>query len=185
MRRLFFPALLAVTAVACSGSSEDRDKPAKEKADKGAAGAVRIGSLRAETPKDWKEEQTRSSMRAHQFRLPGDGGAEVVVFQGIRGTAKQNVDRWEKQFTPPEGKKRAEAIKVTEMKVGSYPALYFDAEGTYASGMGSSAGPEKDYRMLAIAIEVPDRPVQIVLRGPARTVEKHKKQFDDWLKSFQ
>lgn len=189
MRQLLFTAMLALTAVACSGSSEDGEKkPDKEKPDKSEPGAVRIGKVGAKVPKDWKEERPKSSMRAYQFRLPGVGGAddaELLVFR-LGGTAKQNVERWQKQFTPPEGKKREDAIKVTEVKLGSYPALSLDAQGTYNSGLPSGPqGPQKDFRMLAVAIDVPDKPAQIILRGPAKTVEKYKKGFDDWLKAFK
>ena len=182
MRRLLFPALLALTAVACSGASADKEKP-----DKSESGAVRIGELRAEAPRTGRRNAPRAAC-AYQFRLPGAGGAadaELLVFR-LGGTAKQNVERWEKQFTPPEGKKRQDAIKTTEMKVGSYPALSLDAQGTYNSGLPSGPqGPQKDYRMLAVAIDVPDKPAQIILRGPAKTVEKYKKGFDDWLKAFK
>ena len=189
MKRLLPTALFPLLAVACSGSSEDRGKPEKEKSEKGGPAVVRIGKIRSEAPGDWKVMPSKSSMRAYTFRLAGTGGAgdaEMVVFRGIGGSAKANVERWQKQFTPPEGKKREDASKVTEIKVGGYPALYLDAEGTYNSGMAfGPKGPQKDYRMLGVCIEIPDNPSQIILRGPARTVAKHKKEFDDWLKAFK
>ena len=189
MRHTLPAALLALTAVACSGSSEDKSKPDRSSPDRGERVVVRIGPVSAEAPRDWKEETPKGSMRAYQFRLPGAegaGDAELIVFRGIGGTARANVDRWKKQFTPPEGTKAEDALKETEMKVGGYPALYLDARGTYESGMAfGPQGPQKDYRMLGVYIEVPDKPSQIMLRGPAGTVGKYQQQFDDWLKAFK
>ena len=189
MRRMHPTAVLALFVTACSGSSEDRSKPERDKSEKRDAVMVRIDKLRAEAPKEWEEVPSKSRMRAYTFRLAGMGGAgdaELIVFRGIGGSAKANVERWQKQFTPPEGKKREDASKVTETKVGGYPSLYLDAEGTYNSGMAfGPQGPQKDYRMLGVCIEIPDNPSQITLRGPAKTVAKYKQQFDNWLKAFK
>jgi len=189
MKRLLPTALLTLSALACSGSSEHKSKADKDKSDKGGIVVVRIDKLSAKVPKDWKEVPSKSSMRAYTFQLPGAGGAkdaELIVFRGIGGSAQANVERWQKQFTPSEGKKREDVIKVTEQKVGGYPALYLDAEGTYNSGMAfGPQGPQKDYRMLGVCIEIPDKPSQIILRGPTKTVAKYKKEFDDWLNAFK
>lgn len=180
MKRILPAALLALAAVACSGSSEDN----KGKSGKGKAAAVRIGSLGAGVPKDWKEEKPQGSFRAYQLRLSSpDGDAEVIVFRGIGGSAEANVDRWKKQFTPPEGKKADEAIRITPMRVGGYRVLTLDASGTYNSDM--AFGPQPDYRMVGVCSDAPEFPSQIVLRGPAKTVAKFKKEFDDWLQSFK
>src|SRR5260370_30939139 len=120
--RQIIPALLALTVLARYGSSADEGN------------AVRIGDTKAETPKDWIKENPRNEFRAYQFRLPGPkGNAELLIFDQFGGTAKQNVDRWKKQFTPPTGKTLEDVAKVTEMKVGGYPALYLDISGTYDS----------------------------------------------------
>jgi hypothetical protein len=173
MKRFLSAALLTLTAFAGPVAGEDKDKS--------EGVVVRIGKLRSQAPKDWKQERPTSRMRAYQFRLPGGGAAdaELLVFRGIGGSAKANVERWKKQFTSAKD-------KTTEMKVGSYTTLYLDIEGTYNSGMPfGPQGPQKDYRMLGVCIEIPDNPSQIILRGPAKTVAKYKKEFDDWLKAFK
>src|SRR4051812_45758398 len=99
MRHNLPAALLALTAVACSGSGEDKGKPDGGGPDKGERVVVRVGPISAKAPKDWKEERPEGRMRANQFRLPGAegaGDAELIVFRGIGGTARANVDRWKK-----------------------------------------------------------------------------------------
>jgi hypothetical protein len=40
--------------------------------------------------------------------------------------------------------------------------------------------------MLAVHYDgADDKTYHIILRGPAKTVEEHKKEFDDWLAGFK
>src|SRR5947207_15261906 len=95
----------------------------KAKDDKGTV--VEIDGLRSKTPADWKEEAVANKMRYMQFKLPKAKGdkddAELVIFKGLGGTAKQNLERWKAQFAPPKGKTIDEASKVEELKVGDRP----------------------------------------------------------------
>lgn len=191
MRRTFYFGLLVFVAVACSSSQSDRPSGDKPDRDKSEPTVVKLGDLRSTTPGSWKKETPEGSFRAYQFRLPraegDDADAQLVVFRNIGGSAKQNVERWKEQFTPPKGKTIEDVAKVTELKVGGLPASYLDIEGTFLDGRPGSPvkTPRPGYRMLAVQIEGPESPHHIKLTGPAATVEKHKKEFDDWLKSFK
>jgi hypothetical protein len=44
---------------------------------------------------------------------------------------------------------------------------------------------QPDYRMIAVHVDGKQGPFHIKLTGPARTVERYKQGFDDWLKAFK
>jgi hypothetical protein len=158
-------------------------------ADKGTV--VDVDGLRSEAPKAWKEEAPANKMRYAQFKIPGTGGdAELVIFKGLGGGARANVDRWKKQFVPPEGKKIDDVCTVTDIKFGTSAAVSVDISGTYVfknPPFDPNAKEERrpDYRMLAIYIDGKNDVWQIKLTGPAKTVEAQKKAFDEWIKAFK
>src|SRR5262245_12313636 len=159
-----------------------------------AAGVVvDLGGLKATAPAAWKEVPVASSMRVKQFSVPGkDGEAELAIFffgQGQGGSVDANIDRWKKQFTPPEGKTLDQVSKVQKMKLPSTNATVLDVSGTYmfkARPMDPGPGePRPNSRMLAVVLETPQGNYFIKLTGPAKTIEKNKKDFDGWLKAFK
>jgi len=190
MRRIVCLGMIA-TALGCSGSSGDNSADKKSEPKKGEPTEVRLGDIRSTTPASWVKETPSGSFRVYQFRLPRAEGDEadavLVVYRGIGGSAKQNVDRWKGQVTPPKGKTADEAATVKELKVGGRPASYLDAEGTFLDSMPGSRDvtPRPGYRTLAVHIEGEESPYHIKVTGPAKTVEKHKKEFDDWLTGFK
>ncbi len=121
MRHTMWFAVLALGAVAA------------DKGDKGTV--VELDGLRSMAPAAWKEEEPSNRMRFGQFRLPKKGDdkydAELVIFKGLGGSAKANVDRWKGLFTPPEGKTIDDVAKVVEIKIGGHDATYLDVRGTY------------------------------------------------------
>ena len=155
---------------------------------------VTLDGLSSRTPAEWKEEAPANQMRLTQFALPkvkdDKADAELVVFKGITGAAKDNVARWKGQFQPPKDKKIDDVAKVEEFKVGDVKVTYLDVEGTYlykARPFDPQAKVEErpDYRMLALQFEGPKENYHIKLTGPAKTVEQYKKGFDDWIKAFK
>lgn len=181
--------VLACTNSVALGADESKD----EKKGK----LVGLDGLQSRTPADWKEEETSSRMRAFQFRLPKVKGdkddAELVIFYfgpGGGGSTEDNVKRWKGMFVPPEGKKIDDVTKVDKMKVGTVDVTYVDLHGTYKFKKApmvpdSEAELRPDQRMLAVVFESPKGPYFIRLVGPAKTVDSHKKGFDDWLKGFK
>jgi hypothetical protein len=91
---------------------------------------------------------------------------------------------------PPDGKAIDDVAKVDKMKVAGHDVTYLDVQGTYLhkdQPFNPNAAVEKrpDYRMLAVVYEAPKGPYYIRVVGPAKTVESHKKAFDNWLKNFK
>lgn len=158
---------------------------------------VELGGLQSRAPASWKQEEPSNKMRAYQFKVPrakdDKADAELVVFffgAGGGGSAEDNVKRWKGMFVPPEGKQIDDVSKVTKLKVGKVSVTYLDVQGTYLHKerpFDPNAKTEKraEHRMLGIVFESAKGPYFIRLVGPGKTVEQHKKGFDDWLKAFE
>jgi hypothetical protein len=164
----------------------------EDKKEKGTV--VELDDLRSGAPADWKEEAPSNQMRLAQFRLPHKDDdkydAELVIFKGLGGSARDNVARWKGQFTPPSGKKIDDVAKVEEIKIGGHQAIYLDVQGDYLMKTRpfdpSDKGEKRpDYRLLAIHLNGPKTVYHIRLVGPAKTVEAYKKGFEEWLKNFK
>jgi hypothetical protein len=157
-------------------------------------GVVELDGLRSKAPAEWKQEEPSSEFRFAQFKLPAKKDdkrdAELLIFKGFGGSAKQNVERWKKQFLAPEGKSIDDVSRVEEITIAGHPATYLDISGTYLDKKRPMDPPEKaekreEYRMLAVHFEGPTTTFHIKLTGPAKTVEAYKKGFDEWLKGFK
>jgi hypothetical protein len=157
---------------------------------------VKLDSFRSKAPADWVEEPSTSRMRLKQFKLPGGAGqepAELTIYffgKGSGGSAEDNVKRWRAMFTSADGKKSADLGKVEKFKVGDVDITYLDVHGTYLTKVPPFAPNAKTVatpgqRMLAVVFESKDGPYFLRLVGPAATVEKQKKSFDEWLKAFK
>src|SRR5947209_6780886 len=88
-------------------------------ADKGTT--VEFDGLKSTTPANWREATSPSRLRVATFVVPkakdDEADADLAIFKGITGTKKQNLERWQGQFIPPEGKKIADVTKTEEMKI--------------------------------------------------------------------
>jgi hypothetical protein len=149
---------------------------------------VEIEGLRSTAPEDWVQERPApdQTMRLAQFRLSSSGSddATLVVFQGIGGTAKSNVDRWKTQFSKTEGEPKTEVFAL-----GHLHAAVLDIRGTFnESDMMNPRVPPQvrpDYRMIAVHLDGKNGSYHIKLTGPEKTVERHKQGFDEWLRGFK
>jgi hypothetical protein len=184
MRQIVFLAGLALTALACTATADDTGKGTP----------VDLDGMTSKTPSSWVKEAPSNRMRFAQFKLPkakdDKEDAELIIFKGLGGSAKANIERWKKQFVPPKGKTIDEISKVTEIKIGGSDATLLDVQGTYLYNPApfnprSKSEPRPDYRMLAIHFEGPKDVYHIKLTGPAKTVEQYRKGFDEWIKGFK
>jgi hypothetical protein len=161
--------------------------------DKGTV--VEFGGMKATTPADWKKEEPSNKMRVWQFKLPKAEGdkedAELALFffpgKGA-GTVEQNLARQVAKFSPADGKDKVEESVDKKAKVGTVDAVYQDVAGTFikkAFPMAKDGTPMANYRQLYVLFETKDGQYYMNLLGPAKSVEKHKKGFDGWLKEFK
>jgi hypothetical protein len=164
-----------------------------------ADNVVEIGSMKSKAPAAWKEEKSNSQFRLTQFKLPKAEGdpddAELAVFffQNPAGSVEENLKRQVDVFQPGEGEKEVKS-KVGKIKVGALEVPYQDLQGTYRDKKGK--GPfdpnakvtlRRDYRQLYVIIkpEQGQGEYYMKLLGPVKTVEKHKNDFEDFLKNFK
>ncbi len=161
---------------------------------------VELAGYKSVTPVDWKEEPLPpKSMRMMQFKLPKADGdaedAELALF-ALRGggSVQANLERQEKKFEIPPGKKPEEAIKTQKIKIGKYDAVLQDIQGTYLKKFPPFDPNAKitrvpDYRQLYVIFEVAEGDSTVTysmtLLGSAKTVEKHRPAFEEWLKNFK
>jgi hypothetical protein len=186
MRQLFAATLLATVAV----SAAARD-------DKGTA--VELAGLKSVTPADWKKETPTSKLRVGQFKLPKAEGdpedAELALFAlPGGGSVQDNLARQEKKFEIPAGKKPEDVIKTDKAKLGKHEAVFQDIQGTYLKKFppfdpNAKITKVADYRQLYVIFEVKEGDAVVLysmtLLGPAKTVDKHKKAFEEWVKNFK
>ncbi len=157
------------------------------------AGEVTIDGLKSKTPDAWKKQATATQMQHAKFELPKAGDEKdattlVVYFfgTGSGGGTEANLKRWKEQFKSPEEKN----VKKEELKVGDVKVTYYDVTGTYLEKFPPFAPNAKitekpDYRAINVIFESPKGPYFFRLIGPAKSVEKHKKEFDKWVKNFK
>jgi hypothetical protein len=161
----------------------------------GFAGDLELGDVKAPVPKDWKEEKPSSSMRLTQYKLPkaeGDAAdAELAVFyfRTDSGSVADNLERQAKKFKPAEGKDKIES-KVEKIKIGNIEATYQDLTGTMLIKKApfdpkSETVEKANYRQLYVIYKTEKGDYYLQLFGPAKTIEKHKKDFDALLKAFK
>ena len=177
MRMMLAAALTAVLALGLTA------------ADKGVT--VEWGGVKSTTPVGWKEETPSNKMRMAQFKLAKEKGdpedAELALFASPGGgTVDANLERQVKKFELPKDAKPA----VSKVKVGKEDATYQDIKGTLLKKFppfdpNAKITKVEDYRQIYVIFEGKDAVYSLTLLGPAKTVEKHKKDFDEWLKNFK
>ena len=185
--RLLAAALFAAVLLTTATAAEEK---------KGTT--VELAGMKSTTPADWKDEPLPpKSMRMQQFKLPkaegdaADADLALFFFRGNAGSVQDNLARQEKKFEIPAGKKPEDAIKVGKTKVGNIEGVYQDIQGTYLKKDGGPFDPNAkvtkmaDYRQLYVIFETKEGQYYMTLVGPAKTIEKHKAGFEDWLKNFK
>ena len=182
MRRLAL--VLFATAFGAAAYAEDKGTP------------IKVAGLAGTAPAAWKEETPSGTMRVLQFRLPkaekdkDDAELTAFVLKG-GGGIDANLKRQEVKFKFAEGVKKEDAIKLEKVKVGTFEGKYQDITGNFQSKTApfdpnSKVVEKESYRQLYVIFEGKDgETVSLILVGPAATVEKHKKGFDEFLKSLK
>lgn len=184
--RLLFAATLVAAVAACS-HAQDKGSP------------IELAGLKATTPAGWKKETPSNKFRLAQFKLAKAEGdpedAELALFESPGGGSIQaNLERQEKKFDLA-GKKPEDAIKTEKIKFGGkHDGVVQDIQGTLLKKFppfdpNAKITKVPDYRQLYVAFEVKDGDTTILytmtLLGPGKTIEKHKKDFEEWVKSFK
>lgn len=162
-----------------------------------SAAEITLGALKSNAPEAWKKQEAANKFRAYQFSLPRASGdeadAELVVFyfgEGSGGGVDENVKRWQSTFEAPEGKTIADVSKVEKIKLDKASLTYVDIAGTFLSKFppfdpNAKVTRKANFRRLGVIFQCDGGPYFITVTGPSATVERHKADFDRWLKNFK
>ena len=134
-------------------------------------------------------------MRKAQLVAPKADGdkedAEVVLFEFKGGGGVEaNLKRQVATFQPPAGKDKVEE-KQEKIKVGGNDAVFQEVSGTLLKKSApfdpnAKSTPVSGYKQLYVVFETKDGVTASAwLRGPEKTVEKHRKAFEAWVKNFK
>jgi hypothetical protein len=192
MRSLLAAAGVALLTALTGACNTEETKPTSEAvADKGTT--VEWAGLKSTAPGEWKEETPTSKLRQGQFRLAKAEGdkddAEVAIFfsPGGGGVAA-NLKRQVAAFQPAEGQEKV-GDKQEKIKIGDNDAVYQEVTGTFIKKpfpMAEKGTPMPNWKQIYVIFETKDGSVaSLWLRGPEKTVAKHKKAFDEWVKNFK
>jgi predicted small lipoprotein YifL len=153
------------------------------------------GDLHYKAPDGWVKEQTTSSMRVAQYKLPkSEGDPEdallVLYFFGATqgGAVQANIDRWISQMQQPDGSASKDKAKTETSTVNGLKVTSVDVSGTYTAEMApGTPGQRNDanYRMRAAVIETPKGNYFLKLVGPANTMVHWEQSVSDFVKSFE
>jgi len=146
---------------------------------------VQVGVLAMTVDPAWISEPPKSAMRAAQFHLLPpegvEGAGELVLFQGIGGSADANIQRWIGQFSQREGEPSVE-----NKTIGGLTVHLLDVSGVYSGAMGMSNESASRSRMLAAVVEGhPTGPWHIKLTGPVETLAYWKIAFLTTIESLK
>jgi hypothetical protein len=162
-----------------------------------AGGEVRTESagLRFTLPSDWPRVPAPSDVRAAQWRIPRAPGdaedGELILFffgSGQGGAAEDNLDRWYRQFTQPDGRPSREAAVVTTRTVRGLKVTSVDLPGTYSGGTmapGPATKPKPGARLLGAIVEGGDGPWFFKGIGPDATMTRARPAFEALLGSVE
>ncbi len=194
MRSLFAAtgvALLTALTGACT-PEEPAVATIATAADKGTL--VEWAGLKSTAPADWKYQEPSNKFRLAQFKLAKAEGdkddGELAVFDVLPGGGgiDANLKRQVNAFQPAEGKDKV-GEKQEKMKLGGHNAVYQEVTGTFikkAFPMAKDGTPTPGWKQIYVIFETKDGAVaSLWLRGPEKTVAKHKKAFDEWVKNFK
>ena len=188
--------VLVATLLTCSAcGSKGATSVANSQSNAAQSNSPAAGELRYKAPDGWVKEQTTSSMRVAQYKLPKtEGDPEdallVVYFFGATqgGAVQANIDRWISQMQQPDGSASKDKAKTETSTVNGLKVTSVDVSGTYTAEMApGTPGQRNDanYRMRAAVIETPKGNYFLKLVGPAKTMGHWEQSVTDFVKSFE
>jgi len=182
------PPIEAAATTAPAAAALPPDHPPLE------GGPAGVSRLAFDAPDEWVAQTPSSTFRTAQFALPhveGDSeDGQLVVFffgPGQGGTVQDNLDRWRRQFTTPDGKPVPdEAVRQESFQVGSWPVTVLEVQGRFAARMapGAPVGDARDnYRMIAAIIQANGSMWFVKALGPDRTMRAHRDAIFNFIRS--
>lgn len=138
-----------------------------------------VGGFKFMVPADWQEQPPKSQFVLGEFSLTGEGGPARLTLSSAGGGLEANIERWQGQFSrgPNDPDPRQSEITFDGQK-----GTLVELSGTYTD-MFSGGNPNKNWRMLGVAIPLGPTNFFIKLTGPQATVTAHKDAFVKFVES--
>ena len=145
-------------------------------------------------PQGWQKQPVASSMRVAEFTLPhADGDSEdavlvVYYFGGSGGSIDANLQRWVSQMQQPDGKPSAGVAKKETRTVNGLGLTLLDVSGTYVAETtpgSTERHNQPNFRLRAGVVETSNGPYFIKLTGPAKTIAKWERAFEQFVASLK
>jgi len=152
------------------------------------------GTLAYVAPQGWQKQPVASSMRVAEFVLPrADGDIEdaqlvIYYFGGSGGSVEANLQRWVGQMQQPDGKPSSAVAKRETRAVNGLSVTLLDVSGTYVAetAPGSTDRHNKpNFRLRAGVVETANGPYFLKLTGPAKTIAKWDRAFNQFVASLK
>ena len=153
-----------------------------------AADPVKVGSLSAPAPADWKAEKPANRLRSYQFKLPGDPPAEVIVMPDSNPDPAKSFPRWKESFVPSED--GGVVGKESKFEAAGATVHVLDAAGTwkYKERPFDPKSKEElrpDYRVVWVIVAEKDSATHLRLSGLKEAVDKNYPAFETWVKALK
>ena len=89
-----------------------------------------------------------------------------------------------------DGERFARGFQAEKLKIGGADAVYQEVSGTLLKKTApfdpnAKTTPLAGYKQLYVVFEKDGITASAWLRGPEKTVDKHRKAFDEWVKAFK
>ena len=164
---------------------------AQEEAEKSTDLQLADGQLMMTAPGTWNVVEPKFNMIEAEFSVPRQGDDEKdgrLTIMAAGGSVEANIQRWESQFSQPDGGSASEATTVDEMEIAGMKTHMVDISGTYADRAGGPTSPpvmRDNYRMLAAIIETDDLGTYFIkFYGGAETIDANEVAFEKFVKSL-
>lgn len=194
---------VGIAAWGCGGSGDGgAGSQAESGAGQAAGGAVTsqegtrqesAAGIQFAVPVDWSAVPSTSSMRAAEFKIPGDGGKDgdlVLYFfgEGQGGGTDANIERWIGQMLDEEGQPATGSAERGTRTVGDLKVTTVTVEGTYTASMMPGMGgdtSEPGFALWGAVIEGPGGPWFFKAVGPKNVMNAATKHLDALLESVR
>ncbi len=142
-----------------------------------------IAGMKFRLPEKWTEVELTKEQQGFvdaRFQIPTSTDPLSLTVRSVGGGIEANIERWLGQVELEPG----DSPKIEDFEVNGLTCKWVDLRGTFQSGMsGGNSGPQKNWRMIGIA--VPHRPREIYLKvtGPRVAIAEVEDQIREFAKS--
>lgn len=139
-----------------------------------------VGGFKFMVPADWQEQPPKSQFVLGEFSLTGEGGPARLTLSSAGGDLASNIDRWQGQFRrgPNDPEPRQSEITFDGQK-----GTLVELSGTYADMLSKDGQPNKNWRMLGVAVPLGPTNFFVKLTGPQVTVTAQREAFVKFVES--